>query len=608
LLLELAEAQRLAGDPAGSRRSYLAAARRARAQDRADELAGAALGLGGGIAGFEVGLRDEEQLALLREALARLPPGDGELRAAVLARLSVALTELGSDAERIALAADAVAMAQRVGDPAVRVAALAAYCDAVAGPQHVAERLDAAIRMRELAEASGDDVGVLLARRLTVVALAERGQFSAADAEGAAYARTAARLGVAHYSWLPPIWRGRHALLQGDIDAALRAADEAETLGAAAGSVNAGYMATAVRWHAWRLDGSLGAHRAELNHAFADILDVPSAYGAQAESAVAAGDLTEARRLVRAARSVGLDAMPHDSEWLAGVWCIGDVAIRLGDTEAAQETYRTMAPFSHAFVTEGLAAGILGVVDHMLGRLAVFLGDRAAARRHLDAALAAHRDTASPVLISATEAALAELDRQTTPASPPGPGRRPVDGVGVGEFRRAGRLWQVAYRGESAIVADSKGMADLATLLHAAGREVHVLDLVDSTGTARATATDAGEEIDATARAAYRRRLTELDTDLAAAERDGDLGRADRLRTEQEFLTAELVRAMGLSGRARTAADPVERARKAVAMRIATALRAIEAVHRPLARHLRLAVTTGRFCRYLPEHPVRWHT
>jgi hypothetical protein len=601
LLLEYAETQRLAGDPVGARRSFLDAAQLARRSGRPDDLAAAALGVGGGTAGFEVALRDEEQVGLLREALATLPPEDGELRAAVLARLSVALAELSTDAERVAMAGEAVAMAHRTGDPVVRVAALAAYCDAVAGPLHVTERLDAAIQMRELAETTGDDIGVLLARRLAVVALAERGRFTAADAEGQAYARTAARLGVPHYRWLPLIWQARRALLAGDLAAALAAADEAQTLGAEAGSVNAGYMATVVRWNTWRFEGTLAAHRAELIAAFADILDVPSAYGAQAEVAVAAGDLAEARRLVRAARDVGLSAMPHDSEWLAGVWLIAEAAIRLGDVDAVREAYRTLEPFGGVFVTEGLAAVVLGVTDHLLGRLAVFLGAADAARRHLDTALAAHRDTASPVLIAATEAALAGLDERQPPTAAPA---TPVDG----EFRCSGRLWQVAYAGTSAIVPDSKGMADLAALLGAPGREVHVLDLVDGTGTARAVATDTGDTIDATARAAYRRRLTELDEELTAAEADGDLGRADRFRTEREFLVKELAGALGLAGRPRAGVDPAERARKAVAMRIATALRAIEAVHGPLARHLRLAVTTGRFCSYRPENPMRWHT
>jgi hypothetical protein len=41
-------------------------------------------------------------------------------------------------------------------------------------------------------------------------------------------------------------------------------------------------------------------------------------------------------------------------------------------------------------------------------------------------------------------------------------------------------------------------------------------------------------------------------------------------------------------------------------MRIGTALRALEEVHPALARHLRLAVGTGRFCAYRPEQAVRW--
>jgi hypothetical protein len=48
----------------------LAVAARARRRGRTDELARAALGLGAGLAGFEVALRDADQVALLEEALA----------------------------------------------------------------------------------------------------------------------------------------------------------------------------------------------------------------------------------------------------------------------------------------------------------------------------------------------------------------------------------------------------------------------------------------------------------------------------------------------------------------------------------------------------------
>ena len=49
-----------------------------------------------------------------------------------------------------------------------------------------------------------------------------------------------------------------------------------------------------------------------------------------------------------------------------------------------------------------------------------------------------------------------------------------------------------------------------------------------------------------------------------------------------------------------------ERARKALTMRIGTALKAIETLHPELARHLRNSVSTGRFCSYRPDQELTW--
>src|SRR5262249_55993092 len=75
---------------------------------------------------------------------------------------------------------------------------------------------------------------------------------------------------------------------------------------------------------------------------------------------------------------------------------------------------------------------------------------------------------------------------------------------------------------------------------------------------------DGGTILDATARAAYRRRLAELRDELEEAAAYGDLGRSDRLRTEMEFLTEQLASAMGIGGTARRVGGPSERARSAV--------------------------------------------
>jgi hypothetical protein len=150
-------------------------------------------------------------------------------------------------------------------------------------------------------------------------------------------------------------------------------------------------------------------------------------------------------------------------------------------------------------------------------------------------------------------------------------------------------------------------MRDLATLLARPGREVAALDLVEAAAGQPLTAGgDTGPQLDSRARDEYRRRLTDLEEELAEAEANADAGRMAVLAEEREFLATELAGALGLGGRSRTTGDPAERARKAVTMRVGTALKAIGEVHPALARHLRASVSTGRFCSYEPEDPVGW--
>jgi hypothetical protein len=153
-------------------------------------------------------------------------------------------------------------------------------------------------------------------------------------------------------------------------------------------------------------------------------------------------------------------------------------------------------------------------------------------------------------------------------------------------------------------------MYDLSVLLGRAGEPVHVLDLIAAGGgpDRAAVGGDTGPVLDDQARTAYKRRLTELEGDIAEADRDGDSQLARELIEERDFVVRELAAAYGLGGRARTTGDPAERARKAVAMRIATAIKAIREVHPALARHLELSVSTGRFCVYHPEEAVTWHS
>ena len=156
-------------------------------------------------------------------------------------------------------------------------------------------------------------------------------------------------------------------------------------------------------------------------------------------------------------------------------------------------------------------------------------------------------------------------------------------------------------------VRDLKGMHYLARLLAHPGREFHALDLVaaDSVHGARSDERmalgDAGELLDARAKSAYRRRLAEIEDDVAQARALGDAERESQADAERDFLIRELSRAIGLGGRDRRAASASERARVGVTRAIRYAMTRISEHHPVLGEHLNLSIRTGTYCGYLPD-------
>lgn len=606
LTFKLGEAQVLAGELAAGRASLREAADLALSSRRADELARAVLAMGGGVGGFEVEVGDAPTIELLEQALQLLPPDDGPTRAAVLARLAVASMGRTGEARRIELARAAVGMAARVGDPTVEVGALAAYCDAISGPDHVGERTVATARMIELALQANDPRLVLLARRTRLLALLEQGDFAAADVEIDAYADVAERLRLPLYLWWVPIWRGMRALMAGDADTAWQLSTEAEELGRRAGSLNAELMVFTLRLAHGFSTGDMAWTMAQIGR----VVELVGGYHvtiAMVGTAAFDADPALSAAMFERARAAGIERFDRDAEWLEAVWMFGEAARRHSDTAVTKEVYDALVPYADLWAIDGIGGSCFGVVAHQLGKLASALDRRDDAERWLRQALVRHREAGAHLLADFTAWELATLT--ASPAAPPKPTTIPMRG----ELRRDGGVWRAVWRGESAIVPDSKGMRDLATLLARPNREIHVLDLVGRDNGRAALrgarpSTNDGPVLDARARTSYKARLVELEADIAEAEEHRDLARASALGEERDMLAAELGRSLGLGGRKRLAGDQVERARKAVAMRITTALRAIGEVHPGLARHLRASVATGRFCVYRPEEPVTWAT
>ena len=139
-----------------------------------------------------------------------------------------------------------------------------------------------------------------------------------------------------------------------------------------------------------------------------------------------------------------------------------------------------------------------------------------------------------------------------------GPTRGFAPASGQWALARDGQDWVLDAGPERARLRDSRGLHYLRALLAAPGSEIAALDL--AAGGPGLAVPAAAPLLDPTARDAYRRRIRDLDAQLAAADRTGDANAAERAHAERQALIGELRRATGLAGRPRRATADAERA------------------------------------------------
>src|SRR6202167_2545364 len=201
-----------------------------------------------------------------------------------------------------------------------------------------------------------------------------------------------------------------------------------------------------------------------------------------------------------------------------------------------------------------------------------------------------------------------------------------------GVFRREGDYWTVGFGETSFRLKDAKGLAYVAHLLRHPDVSFHVLDLVggipseidqgrnnriglprggedlEAAGIHVGGIGDAGEMLDDQAKAAYRRRLSELREELEEAKDSGNVARAEQAEEEIDALTQELSRAVGLGGRNRRSASASERARQSVTKTIKAVVERIARSDTALGDFFSRCVKTGTFCSYqpAPDFPVAW--
>lgn len=631
LRLRAAHARWRSGDRTTAWSEYETAAAEAQAAGDASLLVEAALGFGGGRAGFEVPPTHEAQRRLLTAALAALPPDEHASRALLLSRLSITLAFEGEPERQRDLALQAVDEARRSGDDAALVTALAGWCDAYGAADHVEQRLAKADEMVALASGAGDVELELLGLRFRIVALLEQGQRTAVDRAVQRFAALADELRQPAVSFFVPLFRAALAFADGRVADAERLNAEAAEIADRAQSDNGVILVTSQRF-AFALDVGRAA---ETHDAVRRVVEErPEISGPQAGLALTEsylGKEASARARLKHLLADDLGLFPRDAEWLPALATLAEAAIRARDADTASTLLPHLLPYGDHFAVDGIGASVFGAASYFAGRLATLTGDAATAERLLRSARDASARFRAPLLVAKATWALAdalgeaELRRNalamldelglTTahfwppPAAVPTPASAPptVSSGATAAMRVEGDVVALRWRGDEARLRKSKGLGYLRALVVRPGQEVHVLDLAAPHAPVRPDG-DLGPVLDDRARAAYRQRITDLRVDIEEAAGRNDIGRAEAAEAELDELLRHLAAATGLGDRDRRPGSAAERARVNVTKSIRQAVDRIEPHLPALAHHLRTTIRTGTFCAYEPDptDPPAW--
>lgn len=671
LLLALGDAQARAGDASSAKATYLSAADVARARGMAVRLARAALGYGGRFV-WEAMRGDRHLVLLLEEALAALGPEESALRVRLMVRLAGGPLRDDVDRERrAALSKAAVEMARRIGDASTLAYALDGRYAAIWWPENLEERLAISAELIRSAEQANDKERALQGHHYRSLALLELGDMPGVYAELEAKAHLAEELKQPPQLWYLNAVRATLATFEGRFDEAERLIPEVFKMGLRAQGSMAVVYRTIQLYTLRREQGRSAEAEDAVRRAVHDFRTYPVIRCLLAHLSAELGRTEEAREILEHFAAQGFTLAPPE-EWLYGMSLLAEVGGFLGERRHVASLYDSLLPFAHRAAVSapdactGSIARPLGILATAMERweeasrhfndalkmnrkmgarpwvawtqfdYAQMLAarsrsrDREAAADLLTQAITTARELcmvtllqrAAPVLEHLTGTAVSVIEpARAQPEAVPSVQSRPAI------FLREGEYWVIEFEGDEFRLRDAKGLRYIARLLQDPGREFLALDLIatEERGSITHTAStlkaedleplgmhagdeDLGPLLDEEAKAAYRRRLDDLDEEIEEAEAWHDTERAARAQRERELLIHELKAAVGLGGRHRKGSSPVERARVNATRAIKAALARI-AEHSPaLGRHFDAAIRTGTFCSYRPDPrlPARW--
>jgi tetratricopeptide (TPR) repeat protein len=389
--VELSRALRAGGLIPSAREAALAAADAARDAGRPDILVDAALVIGGDRGWTEAGLVDHTVVELLEEGLAAMPDEDSSLRAMATARLAGELYFLAAEADyRQRLTADAVAMAERIGDPDTLAFVLSCAVWGGWAPSSEREGLEHARRIGELGRESGNRMHELTGTMWELIANAIIGDGDELRACVDRERVLAEYLRRPEYLWISTVHRAAVALMDARLDDAATLADEALRVGVEVADQTAMQMYGVAHLALTRSRGGLE----EVLPVVASMVEqfplIPAWRCALAYTYRELDMLDEAGEQLDILAVDDFRGMPLDANWSVGMSIIATVCNSRGDQARAQIVYDLLLPHSESIVIAGLPAEVLNSMHGSLALLAATLGRWDEAEAHHRAGEAAN--------------------------------------------------------------------------------------------------------------------------------------------------------------------------------------------------------------------------
>ncbi|MHB1138173.1 MAG: hypothetical protein ACYC2O_04395 [Microthrixaceae bacterium] len=512
----------------------------------------------------------------------------------------------------------AIDLARADGDPDLLATALLGRLAACWGPDHLHERPTLLAELVPLADRITDEELRLRAREWQVVERFDEGDLDGARVLVADFSERTRDTELQLFRRRTELWRANLAMLGGDLDLAVRintdAVSSTAQLSGTPFSVQNVAITMAIERH--------------LRRGLDDVIDVIRSVrassprvGANWTSGLAfalgeTGRYDEARSLLTELARDRFAAVPRDLNWLVTMQLLGLVAARVEEVSAAEQLRVLLEPFGLLDGTHGSGYASYGPVGRVLGLLSRCCADDDAAIRWFEQVLATRPPgpwtaltrlhLAETLVDTDAPRAHQEAERAGGERAAAGMGPWVDDAVAVGRAAarvagigaapsavRTGGTWVLEHPAGNAELADGVGVRLLVQLLARPGQALGPPELEGLDPSLPTTSTHE-PALDPVARAAYRRRLDQLE------------GRRRPLREAEQTEVEALRRELAAGRYAPATSAELERARVRVTKALRRAIDAVGDRSPRLAEHLRASVTTGRRCCYGPADGAAW--